>query len=178
MPGPLSRRLLDRLLRAEEPAHLDEEPRCPPFPAPVQQPPPAALVRVWWDGSAPAVPLVCCDLSAWTRPRGGPGGPVAVDPVLGRLTLPAGVQPARVHVDYSYGFPGDLGAGPWDRRALTTAVLGPEAAGVDWQVGVSADADPIPGTVVRTISEAVRLWRTRRATDGHTTTASRPASSP
>jgi hypothetical protein len=169
VPGPLRRQLLDRLLRGgAEPSDPAEEPRCPPFPPPAPEPPPAAVVRVRWDGSAPSVPLVCCDLSAWTRPRGGPDGPVSVDPVLGRLTLPPGVQPSRIHVDYSYGFPGDLGAGPWDRQALTTAVLGPDATRVDWQVGVSADADPVPGTVVRTLAEAVRLWRTRRATEGQT----------
>jgi hypothetical protein len=169
VPGPLRRRLLDRILRAAEGSPgAAEEPRCPPFPLPVQVPPVGAVVRVWWEGSVPAVPLVCCDLSAWTQPHGGAGGPVAVDPVLGRLTLPAGVRPDRVHVDYSYGFPGDLGAGPWDRRAVTDSVLGPAAPTVQWQVGVSADADPVPGTVVRTISEALLLWRTRRAADGHT----------
>src|SRR5262249_53554832 len=43
---------------------------------------------------------------------------VSVDPLLGRLAFTAGSIPARpssVLVRYSYGFSGNLGAGPYDR---------------------------------------------------------------
>jgi hypothetical protein len=49
----------------------------------------------------------------------------AVDPVLGRIAFPAGVTPTRVDVSYAYGFPGDLGGGPYERRlTLATPATG------------------------------------------------------
>jgi hypothetical protein len=41
---------------------------------------------------------------------------VGVDPVLGRIALPGGTNPGKVEVAYAYGFPGDVGGGPYDRR--------------------------------------------------------------
>ncbi len=134
---------------------------------------PAPALRVRADGAAgpPVDParLVCCDLTDWRRPTGDDA--VAVDPVLGRLTLPAGATPSRVLVDYAYGFPGDLGAGPYDRRvtlAVAQAVAGlpwPDPAawrgGIGWQVVVGRDLEPVPGRVVRTIGDALRLWNAR-----------------
>jgi hypothetical protein len=61
-----------------------------------------------------AVPLeaiVVCDLTDWTEP---PAGKVAVDPVLGRLTLPAD-EPAPPLVTFHHGFPGPLGGGEYAR---------------------------------------------------------------
>ncbi|HEY5786420.1 MAG TPA: phage tail protein [Microlunatus sp.] len=168
LPGPLSRRLLAGLLDAPpDPPAPVEESRCPALPERRAERSPGAVVRVWWDGSAPSVRLRCCDLSDWARPTGDSAGPVSVDPVLGRLALPNGVRPGRVQVDYSYGFPGDLGAGPWDRRALTKELT---SAWPDfgWQVGVSADDQPGPGTVVHSLSEAVALWRAGRLGGGRT----------
>jgi hypothetical protein len=67
-------------------------------------------------------------------------------------------------VDFSYGSPGDIGAGPHDRRATLAAAL--SAAGtpwpdaVDWQIGVSRD-QATGGRVVATLGEAVRAWNAR-----------------
>ncbi len=101
------------------------------------------VLRVWIDDKAvPAEHLVICDLGPiptvapedWRHPpatltvaarkAGRPhmtfpaaGGMLAgIDPRRGRLALPAGITASRVEVGYAYGFPGDIGAGPYDRR--------------------------------------------------------------
>ncbi|MFD9118730.1 phage tail protein [Streptomyces bottropensis] len=116
--------------------------------------------------------LIVADLSEWTRPpETTDGAPwIAVDPLLGRFTLPPGMEPDRVRVDFNQGSPGDIGAGPHDRRATLAAAL--SAAGtpwpdtVDWQIGVSRNhvqdpSEPADGRVVATLGEAVRAWNTR-----------------
>lgn len=116
--------------------------------------------------------LIAADLSEWTRPPATTDGPpwVAVDPLLGRFTLPPGMEPDRVRVDFNQGSPGDIGAGPHDRRATLAAAL--SAAGtpwpdtVDWQIGVSRNhaqdpSEPSDGRVVATLHEAVQAWNTR-----------------
>ncbi len=50
---------------------------------------------------------------------------VAVDPELGRLAWLVAPAPEEVQVGYAYGFPGDLGGGPYERRG-TLAVSGRE----------------------------------------------------
>lgn len=104
------------------------------------------VLRVWIDGKAiPPEHLVICDLSPiptvvpedWRRPpatltvtarKAGrpdrtfpPVGDmlVGIDPRRGRLALPAGSTATRVEVGYAYGFPGDVGAGPFDQRPGT-----------------------------------------------------------
>src|SRR5439155_3836276 len=80
---------------------------------------------------------------------------VSVDPVLGRVAFPAGATPAGVRVGFAHGFSGDLGGGPYDRTESTSeALLGT----VDWQIGVSRRADPVPGQIVNTLSQAVAAW--------------------
>jgi hypothetical protein len=101
------------------------------------------VLRIWLDGAeVPAEHLIVCNLSAlpgvvpteWRRPpasitvastldptvtrtfpRAG-GILVGFDPLLGRIALPTGQTPASVEVAFAYGFPGDLGGGPYDRR--------------------------------------------------------------
>src|SRR5262249_46560588 len=79
----------------------------------------------------------------WPRPGPAPMGSattnVAIDPVLGRLSLPDGVTAKRVDVIYSYGFPGNIGGGPYDRRsadpnALTVPDIPRAATDQLWQV--------------------------------------------
>src|SRR4030095_1707793 len=41
---------------------------------------------------------------------------VALDPARGRLAFPSGLDVREVWVQSSYGFSGDLGGGPYDRR--------------------------------------------------------------
>ncbi|MEH0553617.1 phage tail protein [Streptomyces sp. B21-101] len=116
--------------------------------------------------------LIAADLSEWTRPPATTDGPpwVAVDPLLGRFTLPPGMEPDRVRVDFNQGSPGDIGAGPHDRRATLGTALSaagtPWPATVDWQIGVSRNlaqepSVPSDGRVVATLGEAVRAWNTR-----------------
>jgi len=105
---------------------------------------PGPVLQVWIDGQpVPAEHLVICNLSPipgvspeeWRRPdasllvrAGKPGRPdrsfpaaggvlVGLDPRLGRLALPPGATAQSVQVRYAYGFPGDIGAGPYDRSA-------------------------------------------------------------
>ena len=119
VPGRLRRRILHDELTAIA-AGAD--------PVLLAEPAPSLRVRIDGISADPVQPsrLVCCDLTDWRRPA---GDVVAVDPALGRLALPPGWEPARVQVDYAYGFPGDLGAGPHDRRG--TLAVAKAAAGLD-----------------------------------------------
>ena len=67
-----------------------------------------------------------------------PAGKVAIDPVLGRIVfaddLPA---PGPVTLDYNYGFPAELGGGPYDRTNDVTAL---NQSGVTWTQMVGAGA--------------------------------------
>ncbi len=67
------------------------------------------------------------NLSEWTRPKLSPedaSNPldypfkVVVDPVLGRVAFPTGINPDKVTVDYSYGFSFPMGGGGYDRLEL------------------------------------------------------------
>ncbi|MGD8577855.1 MAG: phage tail protein [Lysobacterales bacterium] len=104
------------------------------------------VLRVWVDEQlVPTENLVICNLSPlpnvspedWRRPSVDiavqPGDSelppvvfprkpgeflVGVDPELGRIALSTGTNPGKVEVAYAYGFPGDIGGGPYDRRPL------------------------------------------------------------
>lgn len=145
VPAPLGRRAL---LRANGAA-----------PA-LTGPEPVLAVRL--DGQ-PVAPtrLIGADLRDWARPKSGAPVPVAVDPVLGRLTLPEDERPRHVAVDYAYGYPGDVGAGPHDRReSFAAAVV--DAPKINWLVVVTQDEDAvIPGRRVSSIGTALQLWETR-----------------
>ncbi|MET1080527.1 MAG: hypothetical protein ABWY06_21155 [Pseudomonas sp.] len=143
VPEPLSRRVLHDELTALRQALTDgEEPRLAYF-ADVAG---GAVLRIWLDGvEVPPEHLLVCNLSPlpgvvpeeWRRPpqsllvtarkAGRPDRSfpalagqslVGFDPVLGRIALPAGASAGRVEVAYAYGFPGDIGGGPYDRRPL------------------------------------------------------------
>jgi hypothetical protein len=93
-------------------------------------------VRVFADSGAgfqevPAGQLVAADLSdpplnvttGWRRPA----APfvAAVDPVLGRLAFRDGTVPDAVELEYTTAFPGEVGAGPYDRDSeLTDQLIG------------------------------------------------------
>ncbi len=116
------------------------------------------------DGTLPPESLSICDLSDWRRPTptGADPWPVAVDPVLGRLAFPAGGPPGTVRVSYSYGAPGDLGGGPYDRQesvAAWTDSLRP----FTWQIGVAQDRalvadDADAAQVVTNLGAALTAW--------------------
>jgi len=70
--------------------------------------------------------ITVCDLTDWRGPTAEPfqravdesdyTTVVAVDPVLGRLLWLDDDVPDALQVSYTYGAPGDLGGGPYDRR--------------------------------------------------------------
>jgi hypothetical protein len=141
VPEPLSRRTLHDELTAYRQALADGSPDPRRYFDPGQGGP---VVRIWVDDRlVPTENLVVCNLSPlpavtpedWRRPptslvvhpsRSGlpdvsfprQAGEIIVgfDPVLGRLALPTSVSPGKVEVAYAYGFPGDIGGGPYDRR--------------------------------------------------------------
>jgi len=180
VPAPLRRRPLYDELEAWRQALVDGrtpravyfDPERPVLQVFVQATPGAALEAI------PSEELLICNLSDppppappptdWRRPPvsksyvpSAGGAPVArpirvaVDPVTGRLAFPAGTAPSRVEVSYAYGFPGDLGGGPYDRRRSVEAALARE---VTWQLGVMHDAPAGQNQIVTTLSEAVRRW--------------------
>lgn len=80
---------------------------------------------------------------------------VAVDPVLGRLAFPAGVSPNAMKVSYAYGFSGDVGGGPYNRRESVLSILKQTP---DFQRGVSQEIAPVQDTIVATLGEAISDW--------------------
>ncbi len=115
----------------------------------------------------PPEEIAICDLSdaddppatGWRRPDAAKGLKVGVDPVLGRLALPAGAQADAVEVGYAYGFPGDLGGGPYDRTASVAAALAdlPDPDEVPrWQTGVTVDAAGDPTCARRSPTRSTR----------------------
>jgi hypothetical protein len=74
-------------------------------------------IALYKDGATvPLSPLVVCpaDLSTWRSP---PQGQVAVDVARGRIAFdPQEMPKTSLLVSYSYGFSGDVGGGPYDRR--------------------------------------------------------------
>lgn len=145
LPEPLSRRRLHDELTALRQAIADgSSPRLGYFGASEGGP----VLRLWLDGAEVASEnLVICNLSPlpgvvpadWRRPpaslavaRSDGSGVlnfprqagdwlVGIDPVLGRIALPAGAAVGQVDVAYAYGFVGDVGGGPYDRRPLQAA---------------------------------------------------------
>lgn len=106
---------------------------------------PGRSFQVWRDGVAmPPLAVVCRALDDWAQP---PVGYVAVDARLGRLTFNEAEPPATVHVDFSYGFGGDLGGGPYDR----TDDL-PDPSDGTWFISVAK------GTAVSTLQAARAQW--------------------
>jgi hypothetical protein len=113
--------------------------------------------------------IAICDLSdaddrpatGWRRPDATKGLEVGVDPQLGRLALPAGVRVDAVEVSYAYGFPGDLGGGPYDRSASVEAALA-NLPDLDearrWQKGVTSLAPPDHPDLLPTLADAVEAW--------------------
>jgi hypothetical protein len=119
---------------------------------------PVLQVRVQLDAAGPLTTvapdaIAICDLSdadipeVWRRPSGEVR--VAIDPALGRLALSAGVVAARVEVDHAYGFSGDLGGGPYNRRDAIGAWLG---GGPDASFRVDV------GTTSTALADAIAQW--------------------
>ena len=146
---------------------------------------PGPVVQVWLDGQAvPAEHLVICDLAPipgvvpeeWRRPDAAllvrarkPGRPdrsfpdaggvlVGLDPRRGRLALPPGVSAQSVQVRYAYGFPGDIGAGPYDRSAPAEDLPdAPPAEPFDIQLRVPSAATPTLGAALAAVQAGQRV---------------------
>ena len=73
-------------------------------------------LRISRDGApVAAFQLFCMRLDNWNRPN---PLQVGIDLERGRLTFPTGEEPTgAVVVSYDFGFPADLGGGPYDRLA-------------------------------------------------------------
>jgi hypothetical protein len=115
-----------------------------------------ATVVVAVDGAVqPAGSVVVCDLSdtatGWAHQP--TASTVAVDPELGRVAF--GSAPAgQVTASYAYGFAGDLGGGPYDKRAW----LAPYLDGTTWQSGVQQNPPATDPRIKSSLLEAVQEW--------------------
>ncbi len=127
------------------------------------------VLEVWTrtiasDPFAPILPeeMQICNLDGTNQPSAS--FKVAVDPALGRLAFPAGATPDAVQVSYAYGFSGDLGGGPYNRRASVAQWLDPIARPVQWQIGVTQDqairdSAEDPDQLTDTLASAVAAWK-------------------
>lgn len=158
--GPLRARALRKELRAGVPATVAADDGMPRFLSPGDPVFSVTIDQV----RVPPAQLEICDLEDSTR-RAPVGKTVAVDPRLGRLVLASGAaEPTSIEVSYAYGFLGDLGGGPYDRRASVTPEI---RAAIDvlqpahvFQRGVSRTA----GTnVVATPAAALSEWTAANA---------------
>ena len=112
---------------------------------------------IYVNGGPVGLETICvCDLSDF---MGGwapaPAGKVAIDPVLGRIAFADDLpQPGPVTLDYNYGFPAELGGGPYDRAATLTALY---QSKVTWTQVVGAGVTDIFGVPI-TLEAAVTLF--------------------
>jgi hypothetical protein len=107
--------------------------------------PGASLVVATGGNVVPVAEICICNLSDATPDgswQAGSAGKVAIDPVVGRIAFPPDrPPPAAVTVDYCYGFPADLGGGPYDRSQRLP--LDPKS--IAWQAVVGAGATDVFG---------------------------------
>lgn len=125
---------------------------------------PGKSLALYPGGAArPLSALTVCpaDLRVWAAP---PPGQVAVDVARGRVAFnPADAPAAGLRVSYAYGFAGDIGGGPYDRRRRTAAgepppdrpdyVRDPNA--IRDTAGAPLRADVTRGTAVSTLQAGV-----------------------
>ncbi|MDT8854067.1 hypothetical protein RNZ50_03270 [Paracoccaceae bacterium Fryx2] len=174
VPGPLRRRALHDELEARRQALAEGRPlprlwfdERPEALSP-------AVLTLELDGVAvPPERLEVCDLASWRQPADSrdytvaqPDGstvtvplPIeaAIDPQLGRLRLAPARAGASVRLTHAYGFPGDIGAGPYNRRAALEPLLAERP--VTFAAGVAREAQsPSAGTHL-TLADALAAWR-------------------
>jgi hypothetical protein len=107
---------------------------------------PEASIDVTRNGThVPPAQIVCARLDPWpsTRPA---GQVIAIDVAVGRLAVGDGFTGAsRIDVDYVYGFPTDLGGGPYERRGTLV------------RVGPARRLYPVP-TAFADVAAALAQW--------------------
>ena len=118
---------------------------------------PNQSLEILLDGVAVSTPQICCqDLSDRSAISWGctPQGKIGVDPELGRFQFGPGFPVSQfVQVNYYYGFPAEIGGGPYDRTASLAAV-DPRQFNFVTVVGSS---------VTPTIEDAVANWNQQPA---------------
>jgi hypothetical protein len=142
----------------------------------VLAPEPALEIGVYYGGTTgaaqriPPEAMLFCDLSTWRRPPTSvslPGGGgeraihVAVDPALGRIAFPNGIDVRGLEVSYAYAFAAALGGGPYARQ------IGEAGRTTDWWAEVGAAsfqpaAEETNGAAgparFATLAEALAAW--------------------
>jgi hypothetical protein len=96
----------------------------------------------------------------WTHVP-GPGGKIAIDPVLGRIAFPD--TPEDVEVLYHRGWSADMGGGEYDREAAVARWYQPQETPATFQRGVTQDAAliasaPDPSVLKTSIADALADW--------------------
>lgn len=88
----------------------------------------------------------CCD-SSWNCT---PSGMVAIDPILGRIQFAPDYSPMphEVQVTYTYGFPAEMGGGPYDRTANLETL-----DSLQFDVTLVVEPGPTP-----TLESAIAVW--------------------
>lgn len=116
---------------------------------PVFYGPSASILLIGDAGPIDCSQIVCANLA--DRPGGSwcrvPKGKIAIDPELGRIQFASDLRlPKSLRVNYSYGFPAEIGGGPYDRAAsLSLPILNQFFAIVG-------------STQFPTLESAVRAW--------------------
>jgi len=133
------------------------------------------VFQLYVNGSNIPVPIeeiTICNLSTWRLPpqiknynRYEADGTItiipraiiaAVDPVLGRITFSDPASVLELAVNYSYGFSGDVGGGPYDRKFSLSEL---EELEFDWHVGLSKSHLPVQGETIHTeLQNAIDDW--------------------
>jgi hypothetical protein len=131
------------------------------------------FVRLAGEGGLIEVPperIYMCCIPQEEAESSPPVLAAAVDPERGRLRFPAAFSIAETRVSFAYGFPGDLGGGPYDRISSVHAANSPIdtlADGVHndflaptWQAGVShlGESGTTSAPVFATLRAAVDAW--------------------
>jgi hypothetical protein len=106
----------------------------------------------------PEVSIRACNLSddggSWAHLP--PAGEFAIDPVLGRIGLPAGLPAGtRVEVDFHYGFSADLGGGEYERADTFGPALPTERVPDD-HASIQSALDALGGSGVVEITNSGR----------------------
>jgi hypothetical protein len=119
--------------------------------------------------------ILICDLSDWGTPaptknyRRADGTTVtlpiraAVDPKLGRIRFPVAENVSSARVNYSYGFSGDLGGGPYNRASALAALRtldgrDPLMDRITWRAGVSQTLPAGSNGIFSKLSDAIDAW--------------------
>jgi hypothetical protein len=121
---------------------------------------PASVVISVGGTVSPRSAIVVCDLSdaagGWAHEA--PTGRIALDPQLGRVAF-GDAPTGEVQASYAFGLGGDLGGGPYDKRAC----LEPFLQGTTWQVGVQALPPAAEPRIKATLTDAVKEWNQQPA---------------